>query len=144
MPWDVRIHQRLKAKKKDGTWKIQKNISPELVQHVTAELASKKLSVSTAAAPPPPAAGAPPPPPPAPPAAGAPPPPPPGFNINTAFRDFMQKVIEVTTAQRMTSTEISQLVQRRGSPNLSELAKTPQLIPDIIADIDAFLISSGR
>jgi hypothetical protein len=43
MPWDARIHQKAKSKKKDGTWKLQKGIDMNLVQSVTAELAKAKL-----------------------------------------------------------------------------------------------------
>jgi len=45
MPWDARIHQKGKNKKKDLTWKLIKGIeekSPGLVQAVTAELAAAR------------------------------------------------------------------------------------------------------
>jgi len=45
MPWDARIHQKGKNKKKDNTWKLIKGIeekSPGLVQAVTAELAAAR------------------------------------------------------------------------------------------------------
>jgi hypothetical protein len=38
MPHDLRIHQKGKGKKKDGTWKLQKGIDPALVSAVTQEL----------------------------------------------------------------------------------------------------------
>lgn len=38
VPWDGRIHQKAKSKKKDETWKLQKGIAPELVTSVIQEL----------------------------------------------------------------------------------------------------------
>lgn len=38
MPWDARIHQKLKSKKKDGTWKLQKGIADNIVAAVTQEI----------------------------------------------------------------------------------------------------------
>jgi len=83
MPWDARIHQKAKGKKKDLTWKLIKGIDEATVIAVTAELAARKIatpaspSVAPAQAPssslnpvfvadvppPPPAVGAVPPPP---------------------------------------------------------------------------------
>lgn len=42
LPWDARIHQKAKSKKKDGTWKLQKGIDMKLVEAVIAELTAKK------------------------------------------------------------------------------------------------------
>lgn len=36
-PWDHRIHSRARTKIKDGTWKIARNVSPELVEQVRDE-----------------------------------------------------------------------------------------------------------
>lgn len=44
MPWDARIHQKAKGKKKDQTWKLIKGIDPAVVQAVTAELAARKIA----------------------------------------------------------------------------------------------------
>lgn len=82
MPWDARIHQKAKGKKKDGTWKLIKGIDEATVQTVTVELSARKIATpaspsapvpgvaavmqSVAASfvpPPPPAVGAVPPPP---------------------------------------------------------------------------------
>lgn len=38
MPWDVRIHQKTKNKKKDGTYKLLKGVDPGLVSSVVVEL----------------------------------------------------------------------------------------------------------
>lgn len=43
MPWDARIHQKLKSKKKDGTWKLQKGIDPAIVTGVMQDLQARGL-----------------------------------------------------------------------------------------------------
>ena len=141
MPWDTRIHQKGKSKKKDGTWKVQKNIPASVVQEVTQELALKRLqrvAPSTTAMPDAP---------PAPPAAGgatltAPSAPGP-FNVNTAFRDFMTKVIALTGAGKVTGQIVSQIAQQNGAPNLQSLQKTPELIPNIEAGIDLYVLTTA-
>lgn len=40
IPWDARIHQSAKGKKKDLTWKLQKGIDPLIVQGVISELSA--------------------------------------------------------------------------------------------------------
>lgn len=41
VPWDGRIHQKGKSVKKDGTWKLQKNIDQAIVTAVMAELSTR-------------------------------------------------------------------------------------------------------
>lgn len=43
MPWDARIHQKGKSKKKDHTWKLQKGIDPAIVQGVLQDLQARGL-----------------------------------------------------------------------------------------------------
>lgn len=43
MPWDERIHQKKKGKKKDLTWKLQKGIDPAIVSGVIADLQARGL-----------------------------------------------------------------------------------------------------
>jgi hypothetical protein len=74
MPYDPRIHQKTKGKKRDSTWKLQKGIDQALVTAVTQELHARMIN-STPSAPP---ANVPPPPPPTAPSVGIPPIPPPG------------------------------------------------------------------
>lgn len=47
MPWDARIHQKLKSKKKDGTWKLQKSVDAALVAAVTQELHARVQALNT-------------------------------------------------------------------------------------------------
>jgi hypothetical protein len=44
MPWDARIHQKAKGKKKDLTWKLIKGIDEATVIAVTSELAARKIA----------------------------------------------------------------------------------------------------
>lgn len=45
MPWDARIHQKAKGKKKgDGTWKLIKGIDPTIVAAVTQELHARMVN----------------------------------------------------------------------------------------------------
>lgn len=49
MPWDARIHQKAKGKKKgDGTWKLIKGVDPALVAAVTQELHAKMINTPPA------------------------------------------------------------------------------------------------
>lgn len=41
IPWDKRIHAGSKAKLKDGTWRLKRNIEDDLVKEVKAELKQK-------------------------------------------------------------------------------------------------------
>lgn len=52
LPWDARIHNKGRTKKKDGTWKLQKGLDPIIAQTVVAELAARKLVPGAVAAPP--------------------------------------------------------------------------------------------
>lgn len=44
MPYDDRIHQKAKGKKKDGTWKLIKGVDTAIVQAVTAEIAARRAA----------------------------------------------------------------------------------------------------
>lgn len=45
MPWDARIHASSKATVADGTWRLKRNVSPELVEQVKAELLQSAAAV---------------------------------------------------------------------------------------------------
>jgi hypothetical protein len=157
MPWDARIHQKGKSKKKDGTWKLQKGIDTGIVQAVTAELASRKLGLGVGAAPTvaspvslPPAANTVPMPPvanvPAPPGVPAPPaeasapvpvPPSPAAGPLGAYRALIDKITELTQAGKVTPVKISEICQSHGAPSLMALNSMQHLIADIGKSIDA-------
>lgn len=164
MPWDARIHQKGRSQKKDGTWKLQKGIAPELVQSVTAELAAKRLplsvqspllpstaqppatSAASSALPPPPpdfgtgspASNAAPPPPPPPAASDAPPPP--NDGSVSQFRELLDKITAGTKAGKLNPIKVAEIVQSHGAPNIMALKSMPNLIPDVSSSIDAALL----
>lgn len=149
MPYDARIHQKGKGKKKDGTWKLIKGIDQGVVQAVTAELAAKRATTQVPlppngnsvlmppVPPPPPVSGVP-----APPAgSSAPVPPPPvaaaGPVGASPYRAFLDKVTELTRQNKITPAKVSEICQRHGAPSLSALTTMQHLIGDIDASVDA-------
>lgn len=166
MPWDARIHQKAKSRKKDGTWKLQKGIDQTLVQSVVSELAAKRLSPSAAPllsmTAPLPATVVPPPPPvplnalnePFVPAVPPPPnvPPPPPADVpapspvdtsavsGVTFRQLLDKITEGTKAGKLDPLKVAQIVQQHGAPNIMSLKGMAHLIPDVSASIDAALL----
>lgn len=131
LPWDERIHQKTRGKKKDGTWKIQKGIDAAVVQAVVTELAGQRLAAPVAVT----AATAPifPAPPGSPPSAPGPTP------AGVTFRDFMAKVSKLTVDGVLTPLQVSTFVQKHGAQNLGALLSRADLIPAINADIDLHL-----
>lgn len=162
VPFDGRIHQKAKSKKKDGTWKIRKGLDAAIVEAVMRELSPRVRGAGTAPPPPsvdtPDTAGAsapvplpPPPPPPAHTASLAPPPPPPQepYPYNDAaqtqsppldpFRALVAKITKARAAQLITGEEVNQSVTAAGCPSLNLLNNMPHLIPAVEASIDAIL-----
>lgn len=162
LPWDARIHQKSKNKKKDGTWKLIKGLDATIAAAVVTELAARKGAASSVAppvtppgsvplppvsnvpAPPPvPAPTAPPsvpvPPPPAVGSAGAPPPPPSSITGMT-FRQLLDKITEATKASKITPSEVSLICQECGAANLMQLNSMPQLIENVNTLLDAKLL----
>jgi hypothetical protein len=160
LPWDERIHQKGKSKKKDLTWKLKKGIDPTIVQAVTAELAARR------AASPAPTAGSLPlvststgsntvPVPPVPNGAAAggvpasngvgpsvPVPPAPavgsvGASDTTPYRKLIDKITDLTKAGKLTPAKVSEICTSHGSPSLMALKQFEALIPAVDKDIDA-------
>lgn len=129
MPWDARIHQKAKGKKKDNTWKLIKGIDPAIVQTVTAELAARKGASAPVSLPlpVPPVANVPAPPGvPAPPAtSGAPVPVPPvpaaGVVGVSAYRALIDKITDLTRSNKITPAKVSEICQVHGAPSLMAL-----------------------
>jgi hypothetical protein len=152
MQYDARIHQKGKGKKKDGTWKLIKGIDQAVVQAVTAELAAKRTTTqvplppngNTVPVPPLPPVPAPPGVPAPPAATGAPVPVPPvpavGAVGASPYRAFLDKVTELTRANKITAAKVSEICQRHGAPSLSALTSMQHLISDIDASIDATVL----
>jgi hypothetical protein len=126
LPWDERIHSSTKSKNADGTWRIKRGTSPQVVGKVTKELQATVAAVPAAA----PAAL------PAPPTPGLPPVP--GANVappaNPAYTAFVQFV---TSQPRITDDWLKQCLIAYGvaDGSLQNLAHRPDLIPAIEAGI---------
>lgn len=150
VPWDARIHQKLKSVKKDKTWKLQKGIDQSLVEAVMRELAPR---IRHGAATPNPAGASAPvslPPLPSP---GAPPAPPAPAQIEVPpappaeapaaidpFRALVAKITKARGAGRITPEEVVQTCAAAGVPSLQLLNNMPHLIPAVESGIDAILV----
>ena len=161
MPWDERIHQKGKSKKKDNTWKLKKGIDMALVQSVTAELAARRAAAPapTAGSLPvaPPAAGSNtvpvPPVPNVAPVVGVPapngvagvvpvPPAPAVGSVGasdslTPYRKLIDKITDLTKAGKLTPAKVNEICTSHGSPSLMQLKNFEALIPAVDKDIDA-------
>lgn len=161
MPWDERIHQKGKSKKKDNTWKLKKGVDMALVQSVTAELAARRAAAPAPtagslplAAPPTGSNSVPlPPVPPNAPVAGVsapnnvgssvPVPPAPAVgavgpsDALTPYRKLIDKITELTKAGKITPAKVSEICTSHGSPSLMALKGFEALIPNVDKDIDA-------
>lgn len=147
MPWDARIHQKAKGKKKDNTWKLIKGIDPAIVQAVTAELAARKGAsapvslplapnfapgtqapgpiLGTNSVPVPPVSNVPAPPgvpaPPAPASVSVPPPPAVGAVSASPYRALIDKITEFTKAGKLAPAKVAEICQSHGAPSLMAL-----------------------
>jgi len=163
VPFDARIHQKTKGIKKDGTWKLQKNIADDLVASVMQELAPRIRKPAAPVVPTVPAVPSPgafdpslvPPAPTAhyingvlqPPAMGASAPvvPPAPAAAPTAqpaldpFRALVRKITEAKAAGRISVEEVSQCVANAGVPSLQLLNNMPHLIGTVEGNIDMVL-----
>lgn len=161
MPWDERIHQKGKSKKKDLTWKLKKGVDTALVQSVTAELAARRAAApaptagSLPAAPPatgsnsvpvPPVSNVPAPPGvPAPNGVGGAVPVPPAPAVGgvgasdslTPYRKLIDKITDLTKAGKLTPAKVNEICTSHGSPSLMQLKNFEALIPAVDKDIDA-------
>lgn len=156
MPYDARIHQKAKGKKKNGEWKLIKGIDEAIVQAVTAELAARKATgynpaqdnaqqvnaasgASAGSLPSPPSVGNSVPLPPSANAAAAsgvpapnavgssvpvPPAPAPGSvgaSDTTPYRKLIDKITDLTKANKITAAKVMELCQSHGAPSLMAL-----------------------
>lgn len=153
MPYDGRIHQKAKGKKKDNTWKLIKGIDENIVKAVVAELAARKGAVAPVSLPasgntvpvPPVSNGAAPSGVPAPPAgASSPVPVPPAPAVGSvgasAYRALIDKITDLTRNQKITAAKVMELCQRHGAPNLMQLNSMPDLVPLVDKDVDAAVL----
>lgn len=132
IPWDQRIHASSKAKTADGNWRVKRNVAPELVAQITAEL--KGAMGLPAPAPAPVALVVVPP---APPAPVAPPPPPaaPAIVVDP-FNDLMTYITGRQAAKTITAAKVMEVVKAQGFDSLMTLAQRPDLIPTLRAALE--------
>lgn len=138
VPFDTRIHQKLKTRKKDGTWKLQKGIAETLVSNVMQELAPRirVMGVGTFGTPVPVA------PiavevPPGPLAAAAPQVSP---TFDEAFRALVRKITEARGQGRISVEEVNVAVASAGAPSLNLLGSSmPHLVPAVEEKINLIL-----
>lgn len=148
MPYDARIHQKGKGKKKDLTWKLIKGIDPAVVAAVTAELAASKGASAPVSLP---QGQGPVPVPPVPPANGAAtasvptPPTPPAVPVPpvaavgavSPYRALIERITAATKEGKITPARVNELCQLNGVPNLMQLNNMPDKLPDVSTMIDA-------
>lgn len=139
LPWDARIHQKSRGKKKDLTWKLLKGIDPLMVQQVVKELVGG-AQVLLPRGP----TGVPLPPPPAPvsvplAAGNVPAPPPPAVGGLSPYRSLLDKVIGYQTSGRLTKAQVDMICQNNGCPGITELGRMTHLVADVNAGIDALM-----
>lgn len=142
LPYDPRIHQAGKSKKKNGEWKVKKGLEDAFVQSVVREL-SVAHGVVVAPAPPappvPPAPAAPAAQVPLPPSAPAAVPAPAGPG-GEEFKLLMRRVVALTGRKALgekTQDAINAVIRSVGAPSLQSLAVSMgALIPDVNAALD--------
>ena len=146
-PWDGRIHAAGKSKNSTGCWRQRRNVKPQVVMQVEAELRNKmaaKANLVTAVIPelpPVPAAPAPlpplqvaPPPPAAPAAATVAPPPPPAAPaapveasqaarpVERSFDELMALVTDILVGEMLAEEDILRIVRNHDVKELVDLA----------------------
>jgi hypothetical protein len=158
--WDERIHAKNKAQTASGVWKLGRNLSPDFVKSVMAEL---KRDIAPCRIPPAPeptvrtvAVSLPP----VPPLAAIvppPPPPPPPFpstipaiplpGSQDLFQTLMQKVTGITSSGKATIQAVINVVKSFKAPtgeshcqHLGELAHRPDLIPAVMGELDRVIV----
>jgi len=132
LPWDARIHGSTKTTNKDGTWRGKRNVDPNMVAAVEAEL---RAALAAPGAPAPtldpaaafgtldPAAAFGTPQPEAP-AAPAPP-----VAATNAFAEFMKRVVAKQAAKTVTTEMTVEIAKSFGLSSIRDLAARPDLIP---------------
>lgn len=149
LPWDQRIHSESKAVNADKTWRKKRNVGPDKVAEIEAELRAV-MGIAPAAAPTPaakpeaawpfPSRGPVPqaavlPPIPAVTAAPAPPPPPDG---EMDFADFMDAIVPLFNDDRLTMEQAKSICGTvQEGLTLSTLPNRPDLIPAVLKAIIA-------
>ena len=136
LPWDNRIHSRTRSKTSDGKWRYQRGVHDVIVTTVEAELRiAAQIPVTAEPTPIIPV------PPPAPVPYVQPAPVKPLIDLMPVndFPALMNKITAAVNAQKITSQTVIDIVRECGLPSLPVVATRPDLIPSIMARIDAVL-----
>lgn len=128
LPWDERIHTSSKAANADGSWRRKRGVDDATVTKVEGELRAL-MSIPTPA----PVAEVAPPPPPA--AVPAPP------ATAMSFVEFLQKTTKLIGAKKIAMEQVNAIVSNAGVESLSSLQSRPDLLPVILASINAAAIA---
>lgn len=122
-PWDGRIHSESKGRIGDGSWRKKKNLDAALLAQVEAEhVAARNAGVPPAA---PPVAPAP--------ASGSP----------TDFGSLMVYNGARVNAGKLTAEEVAGIAVGLGLASVGLIATRPDLIPAIVAQVDAIVAARG-
>jgi len=127
LPWDARIHASSKVKVADGAWRVRKNLDGATKAAVEAEL-RQLMALNTAAAPQAPSA---------PTAPGIVPPAPP-VEANP-LGALMFRLGPHFASGKLTYAQCDEVVKRHGVQNLTQLVLTPNLVPQVEADLMALV-----
>jgi len=119
LPWDARIHSSSKERNKDGSWRIRRNISPELVETVTDQLRGihktpVPAKVAEMLAPLPPVAA------------------------QLSFPMVVKTINEAKVAGKLTEAQVTEILQALGVNTLPILALRPELFQQAIDMIGAY------
>ena len=138
LPWDGRIHTKLKTKVANGSWKLARGTDPKLAESVLAELKAAMSVGREQIAPPlmPPGVLLIPPAPPAAPTAPEMPPIPEGETFTT----LVNKIHAAITAKKLTQAQMVKCINDTAKlPSLPLLASRPDLVPLVGTAIDALI-----
>lgn len=122
MPWDSRIHSRSKSVNVDGTWRYMRGVSQDKINIIEDELrrAMSGNEIGTPVTVPP-----------------IPTEPAPDFGT------LMEKITSVVTAGKLSHVDINAIFNARDLASIPVAAVRPDLIPALMADIDAAIASGG-
>lgn len=145
LPHDARIHSSSKAKnKKDGTWKVARNMNSKTVEKVRAELIALRNAAKGAA--PAPAAAMPAPPAPASTVAPAPPPAPKvEGNATDNQKNFSALLKHISTSVNdghIAAAQVQEIISTRGIPQMGLLGKRPDLFDAVRTAIDNAILQN--
>lgn len=154
IPWDSRIHARNKSQTPSGVWKLGRNISPDYVKQVLAELRGKDIVPSVPLPPQFPVQStedlkharlAPAPMPPIPVPMPIAPPPPPIVTASDLYENLLNKVMTCMGNNSLTTATVNNILRSFNVNNLAALGTLSDedklsLIPQILTELDGAMV----